>query len=337
MPPDTSRIPEPIILNQPLPDSFMEKTLLLPEQRVREIMDSLSAVSVDDSAIPGPHYILPQWAMFLVVLLLLGIFYLAHVYLPQKKEREESERKDEEVATKLMLNRRRYERWLAVHNPYYASLPPGLQQIFLQRTLRFMQDKEFRFHHLPYDEFIMVLISGSAVQLTLGLKNYLMEFFKMIHVIKTEYTLKLDNETYYGHVSKTGIYISWDHFVKGYADYGDGSNVGLHEMAHAVSFDIFLGEIDRHDIAFRSRLEEFMEEGRPVFRGLRKKEHPVLEQHAAVNIDEFWAVCVETFFENPEEFQRNLPDLYLTIVLLLNQDPLKPSKIVNSELAGYEC
>ena len=37
---------------------------------------------------------------------------------------------------------------------------------------------------------------------------------------------------------------------------------------------------------------------------------------------EMFAVCVETFFEQPEDFKKNLPELYQTMVNLLRQDPL---------------
>ncbi len=41
-----------------------------------------------------------------------------------------------------------------------------------------------------------------------------------------------------------------------------------------------------------------------------------------LNYHEFWAVAVETFFENPVGFKHQLPDLYAAIARLLNQDTL---------------
>jgi MtfA peptidase len=105
-------------------------------------------------------------------------------------------------------------------------------------------------------------------------------------------------------------------------------------MAHAVSYNIFLGQQDRDDIAFRQRLQDFEGEGRPVFRAMRQVTSHLPDDYGATNFDEFWAVCVETFFENPAEFSRTMPDLYISIVELLNQDPLKPEKIIDRKLAG---
>jgi Mlc titration factor MtfA (ptsG expression regulator) len=42
-----------------------------------------------------------------------------------------------------------------------------------------------------------------------------------------------------------------------------------------------------------------------------------------VNYHEFWAVSVETFFENPVCLKQDLPDLYQAMISLLRQDPLQ--------------
>ncbi len=227
-----------------------------------------------------------------------------------------------------------YDSWLCRYNPYYKSLSTADKKFFLHRTTEFMQAKEFRFHSMVEEEYIPVLISGAAVQMTFGMKNYLLDYFPVIHIIRKEYTLNIDKETYYGHVSRSGIYISWNSFLEGYEDYADSVNVGLHEMAHAVSYDVFLGQQDRHDADFKQRLQGFVMQAKPVFRAMRKGASHILDDYAITNFDEFWAVCIETYFENGEEFQRTMPDLYLSVCDLLNQNPLKPEKIINRELAG---
>jgi MtfA peptidase len=49
----------------------------------------------------------------------------------------------------------------------------------------------------------------------------------------------------------------------------------------------------------------------------------LLGEYAAVNYHEFWAVSVETFFENPVCLIQDLPELYQAMVSLLRQDPLE--------------
>ncbi|HNR16391.1 MAG TPA: zinc-dependent peptidase [Chitinophagaceae bacterium] len=226
----------------------------------------------------------------------------------------------------------KYHKWLLSFNPYYKSLPEGVKHRFLERTLHFVSEKQFKFHYMEPAEHIPVLIAGAAVQLTFGLKNYMLDHYPVIHVIRKEYERKADRETYYGHVSRSGIYISWSHFLAGYSDYSDSENVGLHEMAHALQFDAYLGLEDVHDRNFKERLNAFSDEGRPIFRAMRKGASHLLDDYATTNFDEFWAVSVETFFENPVIFKDRLPGLYQEISELLNQDPLLEYKVVDPDL-----
>ena len=45
-----------------------------------------------------------------------------------------------------------------------------------------------------------------------------------------------------------------------------------------------------------------------------------LRDYAKSNIHEFWAVCVEHFFEAPVQFKEQLPELYIAMCNVLNQD-----------------
>ena len=49
---------------------------------------------------------------------------------------------------------------------------------------------------------------------------------------------------------------------------------------------------------------------------------PYLRQYAFVNEHEFFAVCVEHFFETPSTFLKEMPDVYQILTNLLNQNPL---------------
>jgi Mlc titration factor MtfA (ptsG expression regulator) len=49
----------------------------------------------------------------------------------------------------------------------------------------------------------------------------------------------------------------------------------------------------------------------------------LLGDYAATNYHEFWAVAVEIFFESPDQFRDELPELYEAMATVLNQDPLR--------------
>jgi Mlc titration factor MtfA (ptsG expression regulator) len=335
MPGDTSTIPYPdFVRNTDYVINSQGDTVFLLKNS-----DQSGAYSVHINLPDKEEKETPDHSNLALVIILFFVF----VMLAVRKSTGPGQEEETELTPKMRKKRAEdkaaengpvYDEWLSKYNPYYKGLSPDMRQRFLLRTIEFAQLKEFRFHEIEEKDYMLILISGAAVQMTFGLKNYLMDYFPVIHVIRKEYTLDYDNETYYGHVSRNGIYISWNHFLAGYEDYTDSVNVGLHEMAHAVSYDVFLGMQDRHDRKFKQRLQEFRLEGGPVFRALRQGDNHVLDDYATTNFDEFWAVCVETFFENPEEFRNEEPGLYQSICDLLNQDPTRPDKIIDKKTAG---
>jgi len=219
---------------------------------------------------------------------------------------------------------------LSQYNPYYKSLDDTVRDRFLRRVLNFMEDKEFEYIDIEKEERMPLLISAAAVQLTFGLENYLLDYFKTIYILRENYRFGLYNMPFEGHVSEDGIYLSWANFIREFTDYSDGQNVGLHEMAHALAYVNFTVD-DGKDETFHDKFKNFSETARPVFERMQAGETTALDPYAATNYQEFWAVSIETFFEKSHTFKRQLPELYDSLCVLLNQDPLTPRKVIDLE------
>jgi Mlc titration factor MtfA (ptsG expression regulator) len=138
-----------------------------------------------------------------------------------------------------------YESYIIPHFTYFRELNEAGKQRFLQRVFWFKKKKEFHFRDMVEEPQMSVLISACAVQITFGLRKYRMPFFKDIYIMPDQYTYGLNREAWAGHVNRTGIYLSWKHFMHGYSVHGDRYNVGLHEMAHALVYVNFLGWFGR--------------------------------------------------------------------------------------------
>lgn len=221
-----------------------------------------------------------------------------------------------------------YNNILDRFNPYFHKLPDDLKERFLKRTLRFMTSKRFKYVELEAEEHMPLLISAAAVQLTFGLENYLMDHFHTIYIVKSDYNYGLYNVPFQGHVNHDGIYLSWNNFLRAFENYSDGDNVGLHEMAHALSYVNFIAD-DGSDDGFKERFKKFSETGRAVFKAVQTQGSSFLGDYAGTNYEEFWAVCVENFFERPLLFHHQLPALYKAMCNLLNQDMLERSLLIN--------
>lgn len=218
---------------------------------------------------------------------------------------------------------------LSRYNPYYRSLGDQGRDRFLHRVLEFMEYKNFAYIDVQAEESMPLLISAAAIQLTYGLENFRLDYFNNIYILKDNYRYGHYNVPFEGHVSDDGIYLSWSNFMRQFSDYSDGQNVGLHEMAHALTYVNFTVQEGR-DTTFHDRFKDFSVIARPVFERMQAGETNLLNSYASTNYQEFWAVCVETFFERSTAFKRQLPDLYHSLCTLLNQDPLTPEKILST-------
>ncbi|MFM8916159.1 MAG: zinc-dependent peptidase, partial [Bacteroidota bacterium] len=109
-------------------------------------------------------------------------------------------------------------------------------------------------------------------------------------------------------------------FVQGDSIENDRINLGLHEMAHALRLELRYGSgadrrvADYFDSWFGVAYDEFQK--------VREGDGNYLREYAGTNPEEFFAVCVEHFFEDAENFSKELPDVYAHLCLLLNLDPL---------------
>lgn len=207
------------------------------------------------------------------------------------------------------------------HFPYYSKLTSSEKDTFTERVQLFIADKVFKIHCNPGFKEMPVLISAAAIQLTFGLKKYLLPNFRFIHVYPEEFlgvhpTIRVLE----GNVSGHAINLSWKHFLEGYKNPRNGQNVGLHELAHALYYQTFVVE-ENVDHNFRDTFDAFSEYGNKVFEQEKIPGNDLYSDYALRNFQEFWAESIEIFFEKPWQMKKSYPALYTAIASLLNQDP----------------
>ncbi|MBX2925487.1 MAG: zinc-dependent peptidase [Chitinophagaceae bacterium] len=211
---------------------------------------------------------------------------------------------------------------LSKRQPYFSHLAKEEQERFLLRLKKFISSKTFIIHDRSGFREMPVLISASAIQLSFGLKEYLLPYFKFIHIFPAEFVgVQPTIRVLAGNVSGNRIHISWKHFLEGFQYTHDGENVGLHEMAHAYYFQNF--EIGSYsDDNFVTHFPSFNHCGNKIFEQEKLPGNDFFSEYALKNFQEFWAESVERFFEKPVELKTVYPQLYSTMAALLNQDPV---------------
>jgi len=222
-----------------------------------------------------------------------------------------------------------YKAPLRKYSKFYQQLNPSDKTIFEKRVQKFINQKQFiaRGMEKITDE-MKALIAGAAIQLTFGHPSIYFAHFRRILVYPDNYYSEISQRYHTGEVNMGGIIVlSWKNFVEGNIDYEDGKNLGLHEMAHALRLENAItneeyGFLDDDllmtwtDLCYREI--EKMNEGKSDF----------FRFYATTNSQEFFAVAVENFFERSQEFKDWHPKMYNTLSKMLNQDPLKSSRLV---------
>ena len=206
--------------------------------------------------------------------------------------------------------------------PYFNKLDQIQKNIFLERLQKFIAAKTFKIHEGNGFKEMPVLISAAAIQLTFGLKKYLLPHFEFIHIYPQEFMRVRPIICFLeGNVSGQAINLSWKHFLEGYANSNDGQNVGLHELAHALYYQTFVVE-ENVDKNFRDQYDEFITDSNKAYHTEKSSTGGLYSEYAEKNSQEFWAESIELFFEKPADMNRTYPRLYSSLKNLLNQDPL---------------
>jgi len=201
---------------------------------------------------------------------------------------------------------------------YYQKLNAKEKELFVRRVFTFIEEKKWVGKDgLDISLNQKILISASAVQLTFGIDTYLMPHFSVIHLYPDIYTNRYTGYKHKGDVDVRGkITLSWKYFEKGYSVSDDKINLGLHEMAHALDISALTKTSEYLQLLF----ERFRTNYKDEYKQFLDNKFTFLRAYGKVNKKEFFAVLIETYFENPQELYKNMPELYMDMCFLLNQD-----------------
>jgi len=214
--------------------------------------------------------------------------------------------------------------YLAKKFPYYQQLPTEDKHKFALRVSGFIATTQFNgMEGFSVTEEVKCYVSACAIQLTFGLEGYLLENIHFVQIFPEKYYSRLSRAYHKGEYRKNGIIrFSWKDFNKGYDQPASGVNLGLHEMAHAL--EIGMLEEDSTDEFFENYYTRWKGAMQDTYRRMAfLGEKTILRPYAGSNEHEFFAVCVEHFFERPQELKEHLPNIYDVLAILLNQDPLR--------------
>lgn len=218
----------------------------------------------------------------------------------------------------------RFEKEIRAVSAFYCSLNADQRMAFLNRAWIFYKQKQFVTRQGLQLTFQMkVMVSAYAAQLLLGFPEVRLRNFGMIIIYPEAYRSTITQQLHKGEVHREGaIVFSWSDLKAGHNVPDDGVNLALHELAHALHLENFIpnGEAYFLNSTAMNRFEQLAESEKAR---IRTQPNHFLRVYGATNDREFFAVCVENFFERPEAFCKALPELYGVLSELLRQNPLQ--------------
>jgi Mlc titration factor MtfA (ptsG expression regulator) len=210
---------------------------------------------------------------------------------------------------------------LTKHFQYYNRLLDIDREKFISRLRKFIDNKIFIIHAKKGYREMPILISASAIQLTFGLRKYLLSHFNIIQVFPEAFVGLEPFRILIGNVTGNTINIAWKQFLEGYKNKYDLQNVGLHEMAHALYYQNFETEL-YVDKDFKDAFQKFNAIGDKVYHVEKVVTIGLYSEYAIKDFQEFWAESIEIYFKSPDRLQLHYPDLYTALCDILHQDPL---------------
>jgi MtfA peptidase len=219
-----------------------------------------------------------------------------------------------------------FHRFLNHKYAYYTALPWSLKMKFL----RLARDHYEYFEFVPRGKIkltraMKAIISCAAAQLLLFLpgKSKGLTYFTKIVVYSDYYNSIFTKRWHKGEVNPgfRVIAFSWRGIAEGIKVLDDGINLLLHEFAHALWLEHKLVG-HQYKVLDPHWVEQFEKYAEHEMTNLNANEKHFFRKYAFENIEEFFAVAVENFFERTKQFHQEQPELYRILAHLFKQDPL---------------
>lgn len=210
----------------------------------------------------------------------------------------------------------------------YKLLNEKERKLFEKRVWRFIKMKDFRAGSsiAEITDEMRVMVAASAIQITYGYPDVYFSHFQTIILFADEYYSTISGEYHAGEVNAGGaIVLSWKNFMSGFSNMKDGRNLALHEMAHALRLTNIVDNAE-YDFIDRDTMQSFEELALKEMQKIEDTENSFFRSYGATNLQEFFSVAVECFFEIPNEFKDYNPELYLLLTRILKFDLLNFEK-----------
>ena len=212
----------------------------------------------------------------------------------------------------------RYSKFLS-GNQFYTRLHPKQKKYFQHRLVVFLKETKFvGREELVITDEIRMEIAMLVIQMTFGMRHYMLQYLQTIIVYPSAYFSILNQTEHHGEFNPMAkaLVLAWDHFQKGNL-HQDGINLGIHEITHAIHYNSIKNSHISAELFYDTFLELENYLGTPEVRNEIVATN-LLREYAFTDKFEFIAVLVEVFMESPLQLKQQLPEVYGYVQRMLN-------------------
>ncbi len=204
---------------------------------------------------------------------------------------------------------------------FFNDMQDTEQNKYVKRMIEFIKEKRIvGMDSVIIDNECLVLVSMPAIRITFGLEEYILPNIRTIGVYPSIFYNNYIQQEAKGLTFVTGVtYFSLEHLKHGNIDINDNLNLGLHEMSHA--FKLYVDNFADSTSDLAEKMSEFTTHAETMLELIEDGRLDYLRDYAGTNTDEFFAVCIENFFEKSYDFRAALPNTYQKLAKMLNQYP----------------
>lgn len=215
---------------------------------------------------------------------------------------------------------------------FYHKLAPQDRRRFEQRMQLFLARTRITGVETEVDDLTRVLVAASAVIPIWGFPDWHYPNLSEVLIVPDVWQGKKDKDEEFhplqgtllgsvqGFQDDQYMRLSKTALERGFRDWQNSENVGIHEFAHVL--DHADGTVDGAPaLALPPELQAAWAD--VVRRELSRvrRGSGILSDYAGTNEAELFAVAVETFFEDPDKLAKHHPELYSLLSQALSQQP----------------
>lgn len=223
--------------------------------------------------------------------------------------------------------------WIERNVNLYERVPDPARKRLLDNVAVFVATKRFEAGHgFEITDEVKVTIAAQACVMLLGFDPEAGVFPNVGTVVVNAAGYdavgvgggQMERTAVLGHTDLHGpVFLSWSSVRHGGYNPADGRNLVYHEFAHKL--DLADGVADGTPVIEGRDLRTWVEVMSAAYELLCERiddgRRTLLDEYAATNPAEFFAVASEVFFEKPGQMRRKRPALYRVMARYYRQDP----------------